>query len=171
MPTAYFRGQAGYSKFYPPDARDYKYSRHVMVAVDGTEESERAVEWSIQNLCRSGDLLHICHVSTAGNVDPRLATYYSGPPDPRSVVDAEIGHTVDFFPAPATPPRRMYDESWAPKYLHRARVGRALVFAFVAAFLFPPRRTLRFPSLVFFALNVRTNVSLPPRDPRRTWWI
>ena len=24
MPRAYFRGQAGYSKFYPPEARDYK---------------------------------------------------------------------------------------------------------------------------------------------------
>lgn len=139
-PTAYFRGQAGYSRFYPPDARDYKYSRHVMVAVDGTEESERAVEWSIRNLCRSGDLLHICHVSTAGDVDPRSAAYYSGPPDPRSVVDAEIGHTVDFFPAPAMSPRRRraYDETWATKYLHRARVGRALVF--VAAFLFPAAR-------------------------------
>ena len=90
----------------PPGARDYKYSRHVMVAVDGTEESERAVEWSIRNLCRSGDLLHICHVSTAGDVDPRSAAYYSGPPDPRSVVDAEIGHTVDFFPSPATSTRR-----------------------------------------------------------------
>jgi hypothetical protein len=26
MPTAYFRGQAGYSKFYPPEARSYKVS-------------------------------------------------------------------------------------------------------------------------------------------------
>jgi hypothetical protein len=37
------------------------------------------------------DLLHIVHVSTAGAVDPHLATYYSGPPDPRSVIDSEIG--------------------------------------------------------------------------------
>ena len=144
-----------------------------MVAVDGTEESERAVEWSIRNLCRSGDLLHICHVSTAGDVDPRSAAYYSGPPDPRSVVDAEIGHTVDFFPAPAMSPRRRraYDETWAPKYLHRARVGRALVFVAAFLFLFSRRRALRHTSLDFFALNVRTNVSLPPRDPRRTWCI
>ena len=41
----YFRGQAGYSKFYPPEARDYTFSRHLMVAVDGSKESERASEW------------------------------------------------------------------------------------------------------------------------------
>lgn len=90
MPTAYFRGQAGYSKFYPPEARSYKYSRHLMVAVDGSKESERASEWAIKHLCRSGDLLHIVHVATAGTVDPHFSTYYSGPPDPRAVTDPEM---------------------------------------------------------------------------------
>ena len=36
MPSAYFQGEVGYSKFYPPEARDYEYKRKLMVAVDGT---------------------------------------------------------------------------------------------------------------------------------------
>ena len=54
--------------FYPPDARNYQYKRHLMVAVDGSKESEHAVEWTIGHLCRSGDLLHIVHVETAGDM-------------------------------------------------------------------------------------------------------
>ena len=54
MPSAYFQGEVGYSKFYPPEARDYEYARKLMVAVDGSAESERAVEWAIRHLCRSG---------------------------------------------------------------------------------------------------------------------
>ena len=37
------------------------YARHLMVAVDGTKESERAVEFTVEHLCRSGDLLHLMH--------------------------------------------------------------------------------------------------------------
>ena len=66
-----------YPAFYPPDARNYQYKRHLMVAVDGSKESEHAVEWTIGHLCRSGDLLHIVHVETAGDMDPRLNTYGS----------------------------------------------------------------------------------------------
>ena len=136
-----------------------------MVAVDGAKESERAVEWSIRNLCRSGDLLHICHVSTAGDVDPRSAAYYSGPPDPRSVVDAEIGHTVDF------PIARDVDEAeGAEIFASREGGARARLRRGVRR-PFSRRRALRHTSLDFFALNVRTNVSLPPRDPRRTWCV
>ena len=75
---AYFRGQAGYSKFYPPEARNYKYERHLMVAVDGSKEAEQACEWAIKHLVRSGDLLHIVHVAT-----PQNLYVYTGPPDPR----------------------------------------------------------------------------------------
>ena len=76
-PAAYFRGQAGFSRFYPPEARDFKYSRHLMVAIDGGEATEAACEWTVQNLCRSGDLLHIIHVATPDNI-----SLYSGPPAP-----------------------------------------------------------------------------------------
>lgn len=31
-----------------------QYARHLMVAVDGSKESERASEWAIKHLCRSG---------------------------------------------------------------------------------------------------------------------
>ena len=57
-----------FPSFYPPDARNYQYKRHLMVAVDGSKESEHAVEWTIGHLCRSGDLLHIVHVETAGDM-------------------------------------------------------------------------------------------------------
>ena len=49
-----------------------------MVAVDGTKESERAVEFTVEHLCRSGDLLHLMHVS----VDtPPLPTSTTGAPN------------------------------------------------------------------------------------------
>ena len=74
-----------------------------MVAVDGSKASERACEWAIQHLCRSGDLLHIVHVETMG------ATLYSGPPDPTGVVDPQIGQTVDLIP-PMNPPNTPYEK-------------------------------------------------------------
>jgi nucleotide-binding universal stress UspA family protein len=57
------RGQAQFSKFYPSEARDFTFSRHVMLAVDGTHASEDAARWVIQNVVRSGDLLHLIHVA------------------------------------------------------------------------------------------------------------
>lgn len=58
------------------------------------------------------DLLHIVHVSTADGMDPHLAAYYSGPPDPRAVTDTEIGQTVDVLPpAMAPPPQLSYEHS------------------------------------------------------------
>ena len=60
---AFVRGQAQFSKFYPSEARDFTYSRHVMLAVDGTHASEDAARWVIQNVVRSGDLLHLIHVA------------------------------------------------------------------------------------------------------------
>ena len=62
--------------FYPPDARNYQYKRHLMVAVDGSKESEHAVEWTIGHLCRSGDLLHIVHVETAGDMVDYVYFYF-----------------------------------------------------------------------------------------------
>ena len=129
-PGAYFRGRAGYSKFYPPDAREATFARHLMVAVDDSEASEAAVRWSIANLCRSGDLLHVVHVSAAGEADPRALPGYVGPPDPRGVVEAEVGSPVDFVPgfgppsvsASAARHRRMIGDEWAPKALHGVRV-------------------------------------------------
>ena len=130
-PGAYFRGRAGnFSKFYPPDAREATFARHLMVAVDDSEASEAAVRWSIANLCRSGDLLHVVHVSAAGEADPRALPGYVGPPDPRGVVEAEVGSPVDFVPgfkppsvsASAAGHRRMVGDEWAPKALHDVRV-------------------------------------------------
>jgi hypothetical protein len=60
---AFVRGQAQFSRFYPPESRDFTYSRHVMLAVDGTHASEDAARWVIQNVVRSGDLLHLIHVA------------------------------------------------------------------------------------------------------------
>jgi hypothetical protein len=34
-----------------------------MLAVDGTHASEDAARWVIQNVVRSGDLLHLIHVA------------------------------------------------------------------------------------------------------------
>ena len=64
----HFLWERPFPPFYPPDARNYQYKRHLMVAVDGSKESEHAVEWTIGHLCRSGDLLHIVHVETAGDM-------------------------------------------------------------------------------------------------------
>ena len=47
-----------------------------MVAVDGSKESEHAVEWTIGHLCRSGDLLHIVHVETAGDMVDYVYFYF-----------------------------------------------------------------------------------------------
>ena len=47
-----------------------------MVAVDGSKESEHAVEWTIGHLCRSGDLLHIVHVETAGDMVDYVYLYF-----------------------------------------------------------------------------------------------
>ena len=151
-PGAYFRGRAGYSKFYPPDAREATFARHLMVAVDDSEASEAAVRWSIANLCRSGDLLHVVHVSAAGEADPRALPGYVGPPDPRGVVEAEVGSPVDFVPgfgppsvsASAARHRRMIGDEWAPKALHGVRVRapetRRASFVFSLTARFPPPR-------------------------------
>ena len=134
MPSAYFQGEVGYSKFYPPEARDYEYKRKLMVAVDGSAESERAVEWAIRHLCRSGDLLQIVHCCIAGAIDPRLASYYDGPSimsgdqiraDPNAL-SAPFGTAVPKPEYPERFPKRpMYDDSWAPTRLKEVRVRRA----------------------------------------------
>ena len=130
MPSSYFRGEVGYSKFYPPEARDYEYKRKLMVAVDGSAESERAVEWAIQHLCRSGDLLQIVHCCLAGAIDPHMASYYDGPSlmsgdqiraDPRL---SARGNVRPEYPE-RFPKRPMYDDSWAPTRLKKVRVRRA----------------------------------------------
>ena len=38
-PAAFYHGLEGYSRFYLPEARSYDYSRHIMVAVDGSKAS------------------------------------------------------------------------------------------------------------------------------------
>ena len=134
MPSAYFQGEVGYSKFYPPEARDYEYKRKLMVAVDGSAESERAVEWAIRHLCRSGDLLQIVHCCIAGAIDPRLASYYDGPSimsgdqiraDPNAL-SAPLTTAVNRPEYPERFPKRpMYDDGWAPTRLKEVRVRRA----------------------------------------------
>ena len=39
-------------------------ARQVVVAVSLTPESAAALTWAIQNLCRSGDAVHLVHVVT-----------------------------------------------------------------------------------------------------------
>ena len=129
MPSAYFQGEVGYSKFYPPEARDYEYKRKLVVAVDGSIESERAVEWAIQHLCRSGDLLQIVHCCLAGAIDPHMASYYDGPSlmsgdqiraDPRLSVQVKKSARPEY--PERFPKRPMYDDSWAPTHLKEVRV-------------------------------------------------
>ncbi|CAD7696829.1 unnamed protein product [Ostreobium quekettii] len=68
--------------------------RQLVVAVDDSEESEKALRWTVNNFYRSGDVIHILHVipflpgqAVAG------AVYYSPPPSEevqeRLVDDAE----------------------------------------------------------------------------------
>ena len=114
-----------YPAFYPSDARNYQYKRHLMVAVDGSKESEHAVEWTIGHLCRSGDLLHIVHVETAGDMDPRLNTYGSfARTHPPSVPGArnDIGLAVP-FPANVGGDDGGDDAAWAPKPMLEFRVS------------------------------------------------
>jgi hypothetical protein len=129
VPNAYFQGEVGYSKFYPPEARDYEYKRKLVVAVDGSIESERAVEWAIQHLCRSGDLLQIVHCCLAGAIDPHMASYYNGPSlmsgdqiraDPRLSVQVKKSARPEY--PERFPKRPMYDDSWAPTHLKEVRV-------------------------------------------------
>ena len=98
-----------------------------MVAVDGSKESEHAVEWTIGHLCRSGDLLHIVHVETAGDMDPRLNTYGSfARTHPPSIPGArnDIGLAVP-FPAYVSDDDDDDDDdaSWAPKPMLEFRVS------------------------------------------------
>lgn len=69
-------GQAQFSRFYPPEARDFQYARHIMLAVDGTHASEEAARWTIKNVLRSGDLLHLLHVA----IPQTYGLYYLGAP-------------------------------------------------------------------------------------------
>ena len=127
-PAAYIAGEVGYSKFYPPEARDYAYKRRIMVAVDGSVESEHAVQWAVQHICRSGDLLYIVHCAIS--IDPRLATFYGPLGDqisddsPRPSVSGTVTRKSQIaFPCDRTPHHPMYDESWAPKQLLEVRVS------------------------------------------------
>ena len=134
-PSAYIGGDVGYSKFYPPEARYYAYKRRVMVAVDGSVESEQAVRWAIQHICRSGDLLHIVHCAIS--IDPRLATFY-GPLGDQISISGDANpyskkhpwYQIDGTKFVAYPDeihkRPMYDDSWAPvppEHLKQIRVG------------------------------------------------
>jgi nucleotide-binding universal stress UspA family protein len=69
--------QVQFSSFMPPEARDFKYARHLVLAVDGTKASEDAARWVIKNLVRSGDLLHLIHVAVPESFS---TLYYTGPP-------------------------------------------------------------------------------------------
>lgn len=134
-----------YPAFYPPDARNYQYKRHLMVAVDGSKESEHAVEWTIGHLCRSGDLLHIVHVETAGDMDPRLNTYGSfARTHPPSVPGArnDIGLAVP-FPANVGGDDGDDDAAWAPKPMLEFRVSPRSNRAQTDLFA-PPKKTSPF---------------------------
>jgi len=74
--TTFTPTQVQFSSFMPPEARDFKFSRHLIIAVDGTRASEDATRWVIANMVRSGDLLHLCHVA----VPQSLNFFYTGAP-------------------------------------------------------------------------------------------
>ena len=117
-----------------------------MVAVDGSKESEHAVEWTIGHLCRSGDLLHIVHVETAGDMDPRLNTYGSfARTHPPSVPGArnDIGLAVP-FPANVGGD----DAAWAPKPMLEFRVSPRSNRAQTDLFAPPKKQTSVFPFAV-----------------------
>ncbi len=159
-PSHFFAG-APYPAFYPPDARNYQYKRHLMVAVDGSKESEHAVEWTIGHLCRSGDLLHIVHVETAGDMDPRLNTYGSfARTHPPSIPGArnDIGLAVPFPAYVSDDDDGDDDASWAPKPMLEFRVSPALEPRLKLTRL-PPKKN------ILFSFAVR----LPARSRMR--WI
>ena len=91
---AFVRGQAQFSRFYPQEARDFTYSRHIMLAVDGTHASEDAARWCMQNVTRSGDLLHLIHVAT-----PETLNLFSisGPPGTEFVMDVDWERRDQFW--------------------------------------------------------------------------
>lgn len=149
-----------YPAFYPPDARNYQYQRHLMVAVDGSKESEHAVGWTIGHLCRSGDLLHIVHVETAGDMDPRLNTYGSfARTHPPSIPGArnDVGLAVP-FPTDFGDGDGGDDASWAPKPMLEFRVSPRSNRAQTDRLPLPRKKT-------FFSFAVR----LPARSRMR--WI
>jgi len=67
-PASYARGEAHFSRYYPPEARDFTYTRHIMIAVDGSKESEDCVRFVIRNFVKSGDLLHLVHIAVPDSV-------------------------------------------------------------------------------------------------------
>ena len=78
--------------------------------------------------------MKIVHCCVAGAIDPRLASYYSGPSimsgdqiraDPNAL-SAPFGTAVPKPEYPERFPKRpMYDDSWAPTRLKEVRVRRA----------------------------------------------
>ena len=161
-----------YPAFYPPDARNYQYKRHLMVAVDGSKESEHAVEWTIGHLCRSGDLLHIVHVETAGDMDPRLNTYGSfARTHPPSVPGArnDIGLAVP-FPANVGGDDGGDDAAWAPKPMLEFRVSPRSNRAQTDLIAPPKKRFLiRSPTSRAFPDAVDLSLMVDPEAQEQYW--
>ena len=103
---AFVRGQAQFSRFYPQEARDFTYSRHIMLAVDGTHASEDAARWCMQNVTRSGDLLHSIHVAT-----PETLNLFSisGPPGTEFVMDVDWERRDQFWESVVRRTERLLD--------------------------------------------------------------
>ena len=103
---AFVRGQAQFSRFYPQEARDFTYSRHIMLAVDGTHASEDAARWCMQNVTRSGDLLHLIHVAT-----PETLNLFSisGPPGTEFVMDVDWERRDQFWESVVRRTERLLD--------------------------------------------------------------
>ena len=162
-----------YPAFYPPDARNYQYKRHLMVAVDGSKESEHAVEWTIGHLCRSGDLLHIVHVETAGDMDPRLNTYGSfarthSPSVPGARND--IGLAVP-FPANVGGDDGGDDAAWAPKPMLEFRVSPRSNRAQTDLFAPPKKKRflIRSPTSRAFPDAVDLSLMVDPEAQEQYW--
>lgn len=72
-PSSFARGEAQFSRFFPPEARDFTYSRHIMIAVDGSPESVDGTKFVMKHLVRSGDLVHLVHIAVPDSAGAYLS--------------------------------------------------------------------------------------------------
>ena len=77
-----------------------------MLAVDGTHASEDAARWCMQNVTRSGDLLHLIHVAT-----PETLNLFSisGPPGTEFVMDVDWERRDQFWESVVRRTERLLD--------------------------------------------------------------
>ena len=107
-PSSFARGEAQFSRFFPPEARDFSYSRHIMIAVDGSPESVDATRWTIKNLVRSGDLVHLVHIAVPESAGSYLAL--ATPPGTEFNLDLDYEARDEFWKSAVKKTEEMLNE-------------------------------------------------------------